>query len=305
MQLQIAVVESSAIGQKILKKILEDRGYLAKYFTSAMDALDYLQSEENPVILLTSFETDGMHGLDLVWQSRLLAGGTRALYIIAMSSSTELSKAIEALDCGADDFIRKPPVAEELYAKMRSAQKMLSAQQELRFYATRDPLTKLRNRRCFMEEVGKLPGGMDSCLLILDIDHFKSVNDTYGHQAGDMALVATATKLKDQNIGLVSRLGGEEFAIYLHDTPEALGLRAAERFREAVQQIEVDFQGKKIKFTVSIGLAFKPAEVAFNIDELYGYADEALYRAKESGRNRVCIGKRAGSKPVKLELRSA
>ncbi|EFO34395.1 response regulator [Roseibium sp. TrichSKD4] len=303
--MKIIVVESSAIGRKILQKVLKERNYTAKYFSSADDALEFLQTETSPVILLTSFETDGMHGLDLVWQSRLLAGGSRALYIIAMSSSKEMSKAIEALDCGADDFIRKPTVPEELYAKIRSAQKMLSAQQELRFYATRDPLTKLYNRRCFFEEVKKLPQDGEACLLILDIDHFKSVNDTYGHQAGDMALVESAKLLLDQNVGIVSRLGGEEFAIYLHDTTESVGKRAAESFRACIEAGSLEFQGKTIRFTVSIGLAFKPSGVSFNVDELYGSADEALYEAKKSGRNRVCIGREVGTGPKKLELRSA
>ena len=103
-------------------------------------------------ILLTSFETEGMHGMELVWETRMLEADDRPLYIIAMSSDQEITKAVEALDCGADDFIRKPPVAEELKARVRSAQRLLSHRRELTVLASHDTLT------VFAETERRLPG---------------------------------------------------------------------------------------------------------------------------------------------------
>jgi diguanylate cyclase (GGDEF)-like protein len=160
----------------------------------------------------------------------------------------------------------------------------------IRLQANSDYLTKLPNRRYFFEEANKSLKHLqkqteNSSLAMIDIDHFKSINDTYGHDAGDEVLkglsVFFAKHFKKQ---LVARLGGEEFAVYFADTPESEAIPLLEKFRQFIEVNSPKVSAEKIKFTISIGYARGPV---YKIDELLKQADINLYKAKESGRNKV------------------
>ncbi|MDR1694722.1 MAG: sensor domain-containing diguanylate cyclase [Lactobacillaceae bacterium] len=160
----------------------------------------------------------------------------------------------------------------------------------LKNQATRDPLTSLFNRRYFEEEVKQLANrsGPPFSILMLDVDKFKNVNDTYGHKVGDQVLIEMAgiceKALREQDI--VARYGGEEFVIYLHDTNEEKSKAVAERVRETIAASKMDIgEGQTIGVTVSIGVA--TSRLSVNIDELVKMADAALYKAKNNGRNRT------------------
>jgi PleD family two-component response regulator len=134
-----------------------------------------------------------MSGVELCWEARLLASRQRPIYVLMMSTQYDHRSLIEALDSGADDFIGKPPLAEELYARLRAAERILSMQRDLIRLATIDPLTGLSNRRGFFERATEAcarvapPDGSLSAI-ILDIDNFKHINDSYGHETGDEAI---------------------------------------------------------------------------------------------------------------------
>src|SRR5207302_5334426 len=130
-------------------------------------------------VLITSVELTSMSGLELCWETRLLSGRDRTIYIILMSSNLDQQHLISALDSGADEFIRKPPVAEELYARLRSAERLLRLQSELIRLASIDPLTGVFNRRAFFEKTEN--AGTSLAAIMFDVDHFKSINDSYGH----------------------------------------------------------------------------------------------------------------------------
>jgi len=198
------------------------------------------------------------------------------------------------LDSGADDFIGKPPLAEELYARLRAAERLATMQRELIRLATIDPLTGLCNRRGFFELATEacartVPDGRLSAI-VLDIDNFKYINDSYGHETGDEALRACARAAK-MDEALAGRLGGDEFALLLEarTLPQAVEIAEDLRLRLAARPFDT---GKgEITLTWSVGVG--EANPGDTVDQILARADSALYNAKLAGRNRV-VGAHAG-----------
>jgi len=164
----------------------------------------------------------------------------------------------------------------------------------LRRLATTDPLTGTYNRRHFMELMNREQRRADRyntiySILMIDIDHFKPINDTYGHQMGDEAIraMADACRRATRPTDLVARYGGEEFIITLTHTDQAGALRVAERLREAVDLIALPSEKGALTFTISIGVSTYVKKIG--VAQLIGRADHALYKAKQTGRNRVCV----------------
>jgi diguanylate cyclase (GGDEF)-like protein len=235
--------------------------------------------------LVTSVDLDGMSGLELCWETRVLAGRDRPIYVILMSSSIDKSTLGEALDSGADDFISKPPVPDELYARLRAAERLGTMQRELVRLASVDPLTGLHNRRVFFElaeETLACEGALTA--IMLDIDHFKRVNDLYGHDVGDQAIAAVAEMAAAEE-AIVGRLGGEEFAMLLSGRSLAEGASLAENLRRRIAALRFETANGPMTLTCSFGVSER--NTADTIDDLLKRADVALYAAKTSGRNRV------------------
>jgi diguanylate cyclase (GGDEF)-like protein len=246
--------------------------------------------EADPLIeaLITGDELKSMSGLELCWEARLLATCRRPIYVLFMSAEGGHRTLIEALDSGADDFIGKPPLAEELYARLRPAERIGSMQRELIRLATTDPLTGVCNRRGFFEQATEaceraVSSGRLSAI-ILDIDNFKHINDAYGHDAGDEAIRACA-RTAAMKEGLVGRLGGDEFAMLLeHRTlPQAIEIAEDLRLRLA----ERPFETSKGAITLTCSIGVSEGGPGDTVDELLRRADVALYDAKIAGRNRV------------------
>jgi two-component system cell cycle response regulator len=226
---------------------------------------------------------------------------TRALPILLLADSEDRARILRGLDLGANDYILRPIDRNELVARVRTqlrrkryADRLRENVQAALELAVVDALTGLNNRR-FLET--HLAAALDRAahmgrplsLMILDVDHFKSVNDSYGHEAGDEALKGLAQRLRRsvRSADLVCRLGGEEFVVVMPDTPIELAVRIAERVRGAVESapFRIDAAGRTLKLTASIGLAERDADA--NPDALMRRADKALYNSKKAGRNRV------------------
>ncbi len=178
----------------------------------------------------------------------------------------------------------------EVRVKERTAE-LRDANNKLTFMATTDELTGLKNRRYFFDYGYSLKNKQLS-LLMLDVDYFKQINDTYGHQGGDLALVTVANTLvryQDKNT-TVARVGGEEFALLITDGNLECVLGIAEKIREAIKRLAINYQKQTIRLTVSIGVSIT-GENKPTLDELYQYADQGLYQAKQGGRNKVCYFK--------------
>jgi diguanylate cyclase (GGDEF)-like protein len=286
--MRIVLADPSRIGLKLMAKMLTDGGHEVLPFTDGNAALECLRGDESVDVLLTSFEVPGVSGLELCWEARLIATSRRPIYVVAMSSSHDRDRLIEALDSGADDFITKPPVPTELFARLRAAERMTRAQRELVRMATIDALTELPNRRAFFDRAGEaaLRGrdGAPLSVVMFDIDHFKRVNDTWGHDAGDIVLKAVADVIR-RRTGSPARLGGEEFAVLLDGWDLLDAYHEAERLRVDIEATRIEVPGTVLSVTCSLGVAEHAA--GQSVDQLLKNADVALYAAKTSGRNRV------------------
>ena len=214
-------------------------------FVDAREAFDYIKSDREVSALLASAQLNSMSGLELCWETRLLSGRERPIYIILMSSNSDQQHLINALDSGADEFIRKPPVGEELYARLRSAERLLRLQNELIELASIDPLTHVFNRRAFFDRAQLLcRGASPLAAIMLDVDHFKRINDTYGHDVGDQVLGAIGREFQSEN-AVVGRLGGEEFAILIEGASGEAAVEHAEFLRARVAALSFDVAGEK------------------------------------------------------------
>ena len=286
--MRIALVDPNEATLEHVSRLLEARGHAVLRFRDERAALAAIETDAGIEAMIASTELNSMSGFELCWETRLLATCRRPIYVLLMSSRLDERSLIEALDSGADDFIGNPPLPEELYARLRAAERIAGMQRELIRLATTDPLTGLCNRRGFFElateacERTPRPGEISA--ILLDIDNFKRINDDYGHDTGDEAIRACA-RIAQSESGLVGRLGGDEFALLLEESalPEALAV--AEDLRLRLSERPVETSKGLIPLTCSFGVSdAKPGD---SIDKILCRADEALYQAKLGGRNRV------------------
>ena len=282
---------------------------LRKYYTllHARDgeaAWDMLQADPRIELVITDVQMPRLTGqqlLKLIRQSPVVR--IRNLPVIVMTTAEGMSEKHLAFLNGANDFLNKPVDSLELQARVnvhhrlaRTIHELEESQAALAELATTDPLTKLKNRRLFYTQaeqnlVACRRYGKDMSLLLLDIDHFKKVNDTFGHHAGDEVLVKVASLLAHmvRGIDMVARFGGEEFAVLLPETNRLGAAVLAERIRTSVEQENIVVEGRNIPVRVSIGVATLAAEEVESIDQLLSIADRRLYLAKNGGRNRICV----------------
>jgi PleD family two-component response regulator len=200
--MHIVVVDPSRVVLKIISGVLASREHTVTCFTNSQQALDFVAGHETVGALITNLEVQPIGGFELCWSARLLAQAHRSLYIIAMSSAQNARNLSEALDSGADDFISKPPVPDELHARLRAAERLTFMQTELIRLAETDPLTGLYNRRAFFERLHQTVRRRQPqdplSFVMFDIDHFKAINDGYGHDVGDRTLKAVAHEVMQE-----------------------------------------------------------------------------------------------------------
>jgi len=258
-------------------------------------------ADEDFELMIVNLAQGSFDPLRLCSQLRALER-TRLLPILLVASPDDDPKLLRGLDLGANDYIRRPVDENELAARVRTQIRRKRYNDLLRRgiresmeMAVTDSLTGLHNRRYMENHLENLilqarPRGKDLTLMILDIDHFKAVNDTYGHGAGDDVLKEFAHRIAENTRGLdlVCRLGGEEFVIVMPDTDLSFANHVAERLRKRIAETEfvIDEGSRHCTVTVSIGIAALEG-AKDSVSELLSRADEALYRAKRDGRNRV------------------
>ncbi|GLS45444.1 GGDEF domain-containing response regulator [Methylobacterium brachythecii] len=285
--MHIAIVDSSRVVLKLIAGLLEPRGHVVELFTDSSEALDYLSRQPSVRALITSLEVRPIGGLELCWGSRLIGDANRPLSIIVMSSTRCTHTLAEALDSGADDFIEKPPSAEELHARLRAAERLTTMQAALIRLAETDPLTGLMNRRAFMsrahEAVAHAGTSGNLSAVLLDIDHFKRINDAHGHDIGDEVIKAVATLISGK--GIAGRLGGEEYALLLPERDLDKAMMVAERLRRRALGLRIPAEKGPVKLSCSFGVStWRDGDT---VDGLLKRADVALYEAKATGRDRV------------------
>lgn len=268
-----------------------------------------------PQIVISDWLMPEMDGLELCRALRATEWG-QSMYVIMLTGVETEDKVTEAFEAGVDDYIVKPPSNRALHARMRAALhyvRLLEAWEQdrsqlkqfaaelavsnrrLEHAAMTDPLTGLPNRRAGMQALEKAWSvsqrtGQPVAVLMIDVDHFKSVNDRYGHAVGDLVLqeVAKAIQAAARRHDSVSRIGGEEFLLVCQEADTRTALVVAERLRRLIRALGLEFGGATISQTVSIGVAAREGGTV-DADALVEGADTALYAAKNAGRDRVCL----------------
>ncbi|OYU50183.1 MAG: diguanylate cyclase response regulator [Rhizobiales bacterium PAR1] len=286
--MRILLAEPSRIGRTIVANMLSADGHEIVCSGDADEALAFMRSGQEFDVLITAIEFATISGFELCWEAKLCTDNARPVYVIVLSSSRDELKLVEALDSGADDYITKPPRASELLARLRAAGRLLAAQNDLIRLASYDSLTNLRNRRSFFEELEKNSfASAPVSILMLDVDHFKQINDRYGHDIGDEVLrvIARRASAIDKQF---SRLGGEEFGLLVH-APLHIAGEVAERIRFAIADEPFETAAGPLTVTASIGVAERlPGS---NFEDAMREADVALYASKSGGRNRVTLSR--------------
>ena len=309
----VLVVDDSASFLALVKRHLSNAGYIVLTATNGVEALEIVRTQ-GVQLVVTDWEMPEMDGLELCRAIRA-ADGLGFVCIIVLTSRSEKSHLIEAFDAGADDFLSKPFDRQELLARLRAGDRVVRleaclaertralhkinaeiavANERLRMMATTDELTGLLNRREAMVRLGELWAAAErygrplSCIM-LDIDHFKRCNDQYGHAVGDLVLkeISAIMRSVSRVPDVVCRLGGEEFLILCPDIEVDCAAVLAERLRRATEAHDFHCDDHHLRVTVSLGVGQRDEHMA-RFDELLKTADDALYQAKRSGRNRVC-----------------
>jgi two-component system cell cycle response regulator len=286
----ILVADDDGVTRAIVRSWLIGAGYAVIAAPDGEHALE-LAREHSPDLLLVDVTMPGLDGYDVCRAIR--AESATPPPVIFLTAHSQTHARVAGLDAGAVDYIVKPFANEELVARVRAALRTKAVHDGLAETAARDGLTGLFNRRELDVRAGQAValasrhGRPLSCLL-LDVDHFKQVNDTYGHAAGDTVLREAARRICDASriSDVVGRYGGEEFVVLLPETDGDEAVLAAGRLRSRLAATPVAAGDISIPVRASIGVAAWNAEMRTPVD-LFAAADRALYRAKELGRDRT------------------
>lgn len=289
---RILVVDDMTTTRRLLGQMLTSQQYSVVEVGSGADALTMLEKDQDIRLVVSDYNMPDMDGFELARRIRRRYPAEQ-VRVIGVSSSTDRTISAGFLKAGAHDFIARPFVLEELQCRIASNAETLLRMRQLNDLAWRDYLTGLFNRRYFFERGPKLIADArrhdrPASVAILDIDHFKRLNDDFGHDAGDEALRIFAGELGEILTGrphLLARLGGEEFALLLPGLDEPAAQALTEAIRDQVARRPMTVAAQALSMTVSIGLAGISA--TDSLDTALRRADRALYAAKQAGRNRV------------------
>lgn len=286
---KVLIVEDSMTFRSKMKALLESQHFQVLAAAHGEEALNLLEWHPDIKLVLTDYIMPVIDGLELTKQIRKKYSKNE-LNVIAVSSNDDESVSAKFLKSGASDFIHKPFSKEEFTCRVNNSIEALENIERISKMVNTDVLTGAFNRRYFFNEgQAQLEAARDSgdtlAVALFDTDHLKKINDTFGHDAGDMVLkrladtIANYTKRSD----IVARIGGNEFALVLNANKEE-AVKAMVRLCHEIADTKIVHNDKKISFTVSIGLC---TELEDNIDEMVNQADMALYHAQNNGRNRV------------------
>jgi two-component system cell cycle response regulator len=300
-EFKILVADDSPIYRKLLEHALSEEQYPVFFAKSGREAMA-LFSQHEPSLLITDWMMPDLSGIELCEHIRRQSEQSYT-YIIILTGITEKNKVVKGLAAGADDYLTKPFNLEELLARVGVGRRTIELHRQLEAknrlledLALSDSLTGLPNRRVIEDWAARqLSGaaryGFDFWVIMADIDHFKVVNDTYGHEAGDTVLKRFAQILKTNTrlCDVCARIGGEEFLIILTHTNQEGAVLAIERIRKQLNSERFGFASGETTITASFGMANYCCHQAQDFIKLLAQADVALYSAKRNGRNRVEI----------------
>jgi two-component system cell cycle response regulator len=299
---KILIADDSIVSRHLLEATLRKWGYDVMVACDGAEALELLQRQDAPSLIILDWMMPGMTGVEVCRRIRQ-RDSEPYTYILLLTSKSQKEDLIEGMDAGADDYITKPFDQNELQVRLRAGTRLvdlqsqlLKAREDLRDQATRDSLTHLWNRSSILGELGRELARSEResrplGVVIVDLDHFKQINDTYGHLAGDAVLREAARRMQNgiRQYDSIGRYGGEEFLILLPGCGEPEIFAQADRLRKQLAQAEMSVNDCSVRVTASFGVTTALPGERCTEESLIRKADEALYVAKKSGRNRVEI----------------
>lgn len=290
--LTVLVIEDHPDQRELLAIVLQREGYRVITAANGLEALEKLESE-NVQIALSDIMMPKMDGFELIKRIRT-SPTLKSIYLILITARIQEGDRVRGLDLGADDYITKPFSFSELLARVRVGSRVVHYQQHLEYQTQVDSLTGLFNRRAFekkiQEEFERSKRYQNPLsLLILDIDNFKTINDTFGHHGGDAALVKISETFREKTrqSDFSSRYGGEEFVLILPETDQENALLVAGKIHDAIRSCTFGTTARPFRLTVSIGVSSTSARFYSNWREMLDDADQALYLAKNTGKDRI------------------
>ncbi len=299
----VLLAEDNPISRKMLEKILVQEGFSVTSVENGKEALAKFKQDFFPIVL-TDWLMPEMEGPELCEAIRN-ENPEGYVYIVLLTAKDSMDDIISGLEAGADDYLTKPANRSELIARLKNGLRILelerslkAANEEIRILSITDPLTGIYNRSYLNE---RLPQEIKRSirykralsLILCDLDHFKLVNDQYGHVAGDAVLKGfvncVVASIREQ-IDWTARYGGEEFLIVLPETDFKGAMHLAERLRKVVSQTPFQIDDQEIRISSSFGVSgFSPEALNANlsVDDMLKRVDKYLYQSKDGGRNRV------------------
>jgi diguanylate cyclase (GGDEF)-like protein len=300
--MKILIADDESLSRKMLQRLLEKWGYDVIVAEDGNAAWEHLTSPDAPRMALLDWMMPGQNGVDVCREMRKTRPEPYT-YILLLTAKDAKESIVEGLESGADDYLTKPFHPQELRARIQVGSRLLDlednlvqAREAMRYKATHDALTGVWNRGTILETlerevVRSYREGLSLGVLIADLDHFKSVNDTYGHLTGDAVLrEVTKRMVADvRSYDAVGRYGGEEFLILLPNCNQGETEEKSERLRRAIIREPIDTESGQLKITMSIGGVATSSWPKNTASQILQMADSALYRAKEDGRNRTVM----------------
>ena len=290
--MKILIAEDDMTSRLLFGATLKKLGHSVTAVEDGRKAWDAWRQDSYP-LLISDWMMPNVDGLELCRMIRA-EHSLQYTYVILLTAMDSKGSYLEGMDAGADDFITKPFDEELLAARLRVAERILGLHKKLHIEATHDRLTGVWNRAAivdYLQRALQRAAREGSCIAVIvaDLDHFKRVNDTLGHAAGDIVLQEAARRMQlalrpDDHIG---RYGGEEFLIAVSGCDSSQTMILAERIRRAINATPAISDGVEIPITVSLGVAMGGGGQGEDASRIIATADEALYRAKKAGRNRV------------------
>jgi diguanylate cyclase (GGDEF)-like protein len=299
---RILIAEDDKVSRRALEASLESWGYDVTSVADGNEALRVLREEDAPRLAVLDWMMPELEGVEVCVKLRELTGKPY-VYVMLLSSRSEKQDILAGLKAGADDYLTKPFDPAEFRARLFVGERILNLQDELisardalQFQATHDALTGILNRGAILDAVTReltraRREHATIGVILADIDHFKAVNDDYGHLTGDAVLHGVALRMSGilRAYDSLGRYGGEEFLVLAPSTDAEGAVQFAERIRAGVEATTYETSAGSLRLTLSLGVAVSNPEEAPNSPVLLQAADAALYRAKQRGRNRVAI----------------
>ncbi|NWG14068.1 MAG: diguanylate cyclase [Acidobacteria bacterium] len=303
--MRVLLADDDPVSRHILRETLVRWGFEVTTAADGLEAWELLQAENAPRLAILDWMMPGMDGVEVCRKVRDNTSGPY-IYILLLTSKKERDDIVRGMAAGADDYVSKPFDPQELQMRLKAGKRivdlqarLLRAQEELQHMATHDNLSGLYNRFAILEVLSRELNRanreeLSTSVIVADIDHFKKINDTLGHIAGDAILREVARRLRTniRAYDAVGRYGGEEFLVVLPNCREAGARETAERLRRAISEFPVELAEGTVRVTLSFGVTTCRPLSSEHLEAVIRTADAALYRAKAMGRN--CVVAAAG-----------